>query len=92
MLMGESVVLATLAFIIGDILYLQYALKAGFNNGYTNNNAYNVIDTWVTHFGEHFAVISAIVYIIIIICVVVGTWIPAARVSRISTVDSLREE
>lgn len=92
MLMGESVVLATLAFIIGDILYLQYALKAGFNNGYTNNNAYNVIDTWVTHFGEHFSVISAIVYIIIIICVVVGTWIPAARVSRISTVDSLREE
>ncbi len=92
MLMGESVVLATLAFIIGDILYLQYALKAGFNNGFTNNNAYNVIDTWVTHFGEHFAVISAIVYIIIIICVVVGTWIPAARVSRISTVDSLREE
>lgn len=92
MLMGESVVLATIAFIIGALLYLQYALKAGLNGGHGNNGMYNIIDTLVSHFGEHFAVISAIVYIIIIICVVVGTWIPAARVSRISTVDSLREE
>jgi len=92
MLMGESVLLATLAFIVGDILYLQYALKAGFNEGYTNNLMYNVIDTWVTRFGEHFAIISAIVYIIIIICVVLGTWLPAARVSRMNTVDTLREE
>lgn len=92
MLMGESIVLATIAFIIGDILYLQYALKSGLNEGHGNNGMYNIIDTWVTHFGEHFALISAIVYIIIIICVIIGTWLPAARVSRMNTVDTLRDE
>lgn len=92
MLMGESVVLATIAFIVGDLLYMQYALQAGLDTGYTNNRIYNVIDTWVTHFGQHFALVSAVIYGIIILCVVIGTWIPAARVSRTDIVGSLREE
>ena len=92
MLMGEGIVLATIAFIIGDILYLQYAIKNGLAFGMGNNHMYNLIDTWVSHFWQHFAIVSAIVYAIILICVVIGTWLPARRVSRINAVDALRDE
>ena len=53
---------------------------------------YNLIYTWVSHFWQHFAIVSAIVYAIILICVVIGTWLPARRVSRINAVDALRDE
>lgn len=92
MLMGESVVLATAAFLVGDVLFMQYALRVGLDTGYSNNNIYNVIDTWVTHFGQHFALVSAVIYVVIIICVIIGTWIPAYRVSRTNVVNSLRDE
>lgn len=92
MLIGESVVLATTAFIIGDLLYLQYALKEGFDLGFVNNMALNVIDNWVSNFWEHFGIVSLIVYALIIICVIIGTLLPALKLSRINPVDALRDE
>lgn len=92
MLIGESVVLASAAFVIGDLLYLQYALKEGFDVGFTNNRSLNVIDNWVGNFWEHFAVVSLIVYALIIICVIIGTLMPALKLSRINPVDALRDE
>ena len=92
MLIGESVVLATTAFIIGDLLYLQYALKEGFDLGFVNNMSLNVIDNWVSNFWEHFGIVSLIVYALIIICVIIGTLLPALKLSRINPVDALRDE
>ena len=92
MLIGESVVLASTAFIIGDLLYLQYALKEGFDLGFVNNMALNVIDNWVSNFWEHFGIVSLIVYALIIICVIIGTLLPALKLSRINPVDALRDE
>ena len=92
MLIGESAVLATAAFIIGDLIYLQYALKEGLSDGVENNAYYIPAETWITDFGEHFAIISAIVYAIILICAVIGTYFPARHVSRIEPVDALRDE
>ena len=92
MLIGESAVLATAAFIIGDLIYLQYALKEGLSDGVENNAYYIPAETWITDFGEHFAIISAIVYTIILICAVIGTYFPARHVSRIEPVDALRDE
>ncbi|MDE5555093.1 MAG: ABC transporter permease, partial [Muribaculaceae bacterium] len=92
MLIGESVVMATVAVIIGCFAYLQYALRDGLSNGVINNNNYLQQQSWVTNFGEHFAIISAIVYALIIICVIVGTYFPARHVSRIEPVDALRDE
>ena len=92
MLIGESVVMATVAVTIGCFVYLQYALKEGLSNGVINNNNYLQQQSWVTNFGEHFAIVSAIVYALIIICVVVGTYFPARHVSRIEPVDALRDE
>lgn len=92
MLIGESVVMATVAVIIGCFAFLQYALKEGLSNGVINNNNYLQQPSWVTNFGEHFAIVSAIVYALIIICVVIGTYFPARHVSCIEPVDALRDE
>lgn len=92
MLLGESAVLATVSVLIGDIIYLQWALKYGLDAGFTNNSGLNIIDNWVSHFGEHFLIISAIVYAIILVCVLIGTLIPAISASRVNVTDALRDE
>jgi len=92
MLVAESVVLATVSFIIGDLIYLQWALKQGLDNGSHNNSMYYMIQNWVGSFPEHFLVVSAIVYVVIIVSVVIGTLIPAITVSRVNVTDALRDE
>lgn len=92
MFVGESVLLATISFVIGDLLYLQYALRNGLDTGGPNNNILNVADNWVSSFGEHFAIISAVVYAVLIACVIIGTLIPAANAARINVSDALRDE
>ncbi len=90
--MGEGFALTTVSFIIGDLLYLQYALKYGLDTGFGNNIMYNIINNWVTNFNEHFAIISAVVYVILMACVAIGVYLPARSVSRINPVDALRNK
>ena len=85
-------ILATAAFIIGDLIYLQYALKEGLDQGYVNNNGLNLVDNWINHFGQHFIIVSAIVYLIIIVAVIIGTLIPAVKAASVNPVDALRDE
>ncbi len=92
MMVGENILLATGACVAGFLIYWQYALRNGLDEGYVNNGHLNVVDNWVTHFGEHFAIISAIVYGVILICVIVGTIIPAINAGRVEIVDSLRSK
>jgi len=92
MLTVENFILATVACVVGFIIYWQYAIRNGLAEGYINNGGINVIDNWVTHFGEHFALISALVYGIIILCVIIGTLIPALSVSRVAIVETLHNK
>lgn len=92
MLMGEGVILATVAFIIGDFIMLQVLLKTGMAVGQSMNNYFDLVDNWVSNFWPHFAVISAIVYGCIILCVLIGTFLPAWQASRVRPVDALRDE
>ena len=92
MLMGETGVMAFIAFIIGDLIYLQYALKEGLSIGNENNASYIKADSWVYNFGEHFAIVSVIVFVIILICVAIGTYFPARHASKVEPVDALRDE
>ena len=90
MILGEAVTLATLAFLTGIAIYLQFALKLGLNEGL---RAEDLDDwSWISNFWQHFAIISLIVYAIIILCVVVGTLIPAVNASRVNVTDALRDE
>lgn len=92
MLLGESALLATLSVLAGVLIYLQWALKYGLDKGFINNSGLNVVDNWVSHFGEHFIIISTVVYAIILVCVLIGTLIPAISASRVSVTDVLRDE
>lgn len=92
MITGESVVLTVAAFAVGMLAYLQYAVRHGLSDGFDANSSSNIIDNWVCHFGEHFAIISAIVLVILVICVAAGTLIPAVHASRVSVSDALRDE
>ncbi len=92
MLFGEGIVLATVAFVIGDAVYLQYALKEGLAMGFLNTAEFIPIKSWVTEFAAHFVIVSAIIYALVILCVCIGTYCPARHASRIEPVDALRDE
>ncbi|MDO4320146.1 MAG: FtsX-like permease family protein [Bacteroidales bacterium] len=92
MLVAESVILTVAAFMIGALLYLQYAVRNGLADGFDANQDSNVIDNWVRHFGMHFTIISVIVLAILVVCVVIGTLIPAIRASRVNVSEALRDE
>ncbi|WP_287641861.1 ABC transporter permease [Bacteroides sp.] len=89
-LLGEGMVLTTVATLIGCFLYLQYGLSEGLNKG----NAWMQATTpcWVDHFGLHFAIVSLIIYLILLVVVLVGIYIPARRISTIPPTEALRDE
>ena len=97
----RNALLATAAVIIGCIIYLNYA-HSGVQvyNGeehYETLYTYQVyllpIDkTWVEHFWPHFLVVSAVVYIIILCTVLIGTAIPALKIIGSKITNALRDE
>lgn len=91
-LVAENVVLATVATLTGFLLYWQYAMSNGLDTGFGTNVMLNVVDNWIADFGEHFLLVSAIVYLLVIICTVAGTLIPAVSVSRVQIVEALRSK
>lgn len=91
MLLSESWILTTIAFIIGDAIYLQYALSNGLVVNDVMSNV-RLTDTWQNSFWPHFAGMSLIVYLIIMVCVTIGTAYPAFKAVRVNPVDALRDE
>ena len=86
----EAWLLTTISVIIGCIIYFQFATAKGlFTFGSHSNPA---VHFWFDDFGTHFLVVSAIVYIIILCTVLLGTAIPAWRISHSEITESLREE
>ncbi|MBQ8936723.1 MAG: hypothetical protein IJ066_03225, partial [Bacteroidaceae bacterium] len=71
------------------IIYFQFAAAHGLNEflGHNPNIHY-----WFDSFGTHFLVVSACVYLIILVTVLIGTAIPALRIVHTKVTDALREE
>lgn len=92
MLLGEGWVLTTAGWLVGCLIYLQYALHEGLARA-NNNPEFDAYDSsWVTDFPIHFAVVSLIVYALLLLVVTLGVSVPAFRISRVSPVDALRDE
>lgn len=91
MLLGEGAVLATVATLVGCLFYLQYVLREGL---YTNMWSKSEMSPmyWVNVFPLHFMGVSLIVWVILLIVVSIGIYIPARSISRITPVDALRDE
>lgn len=91
-LIAEGLILATAAVAIGCFLYLQYAIKEGLY--LPDGNMYKFLSGryWYEHFAPHFAVTSLVTWMIVVIVVCTGIYVPARRVSRITPTDALHEE
>ena len=97
----RNALLATAAVIIGCIIYLNYAHSGiqEYDGGeyyetlYTIQGAMLSTDkTWVDYFWPHFFVVSAVVYIIILCTVLIGTAIPAMKIIGSKITNALRDE
>lgn len=90
LLLGEGTALTTLATFIGCFIYLQYAFSEGLNTGSSLMEA--VTPSWVDNFELHFFFVSLMVYVILLLVVWIGIYIPACRISSISPTEALRDE
>ncbi len=95
-MLGEGWVLTTLAWLVGCLAYMQYAIKEGLEvtgsvTGWGPKLAAFMPD-WTDNFFLHFSIVSLIIYVILMIVVSVGIYIPARRIIRVSPVDALRDE
>ena len=97
----RNALLASAAVVIGCIIYLNYA-HSGIQV-YNGEEQYETLytmtgmdlptdKTWVDRFWPHFLVVSAIVYLIILCTVLIGTAIPAAKIIRTRITNALRDE
>lgn len=97
-MLGEGVIITTLAWILGCGLYWLYIKDEGLEQlAYSFGNAPSSImiqmtPTWIDNFTIHFAVVSLIIYAIMLVCVLLGIYIPARKIARINPVDALRDE
>lgn len=90
LLLGEGAVLTTVAVLAGCFIYLQYALSEGLA---AVNEWINPTETyWTDSFPLHFLAVSAFVYLLLLVVVLAGVYIPARRISRIPPTEALREE
>ena len=86
----EAWLLTTVSVVIGCAIYFQFATAHGLYEGFMSRNP--AVHLWFDDFGTHFLVVSAIVYLIILCTVLIGTAIPAAKIVRTSITNALRDE
>ena len=91
-LLGEGAVLTTIATVVGCFIYAQYALSEGLNMGMNQDWMQHTGQYWIDSFAQHFFIVSLIVYVILLIVVSIGVYIPAYKISRIPPTEALRDE
>ena len=89
--LAEGFVLATVAVIVGSLIYLQYAMRKGL---FMPEALHVGLSThyWYEDFKLHFAVIMGLVWLLTIFVVSIGIYVPARGLSRISATDALHDE
>lgn len=99
--LSRGALMATASVLIGCFIYFQYAYSGyevydGWESFkmYTPEINYPPLSdqTWVNHFWPHFLIVSAVVYIIILCTVLIGTAIPALKIITTKVTDALRDE
>ena len=100
--LAEGAVLATVAVVIGCIIFLNYAysgLQTDLDGSQFFDTMYWIYSpsapadhTWVESFWPHFLAVSACVYLIILLTVLIGTAIPAWHITRTQITEALKDE
>ena len=92
----EALILLTLAFATAMPIVLHFVVTEGFaqpgvcdfdKENFTPNPEYGMNNFYI-----HFAWVTAITYMAMLLITIIGTWIPVYRATRIQPADALREE
>lgn len=89
--------MTTIAVLVGCLIYFQWAHIEGLYTfgdlfSWDRNMASDAQQYLPNHFWAHFAVVSLIVYAVMLAVTWLGVYLPARSISRISPVDALRDE
>lgn len=93
----EGIGLVTVAVLLGCVIYLQYALHSGL---YFPQDVYFSQETccspyvryWYESFRQHFLIVSGVVWLLMVLIVSFGIYVPMRGISRITPTEALHEE
>lgn len=100
--LAEGALMATIAVIIGCFIFLNYAYSGYIPGTSYGKDCFNAMyytcyftplqdQTWVDHFWPHFLIVSAVVYLIILCTVLIGTAIPAFKIINNKITEALHD-
>ena len=91
MIWGEGALLTLLACIVGQFIWLQFAVNIGLADG--SVRAISLLETdWASLFWPHYLVICAIQYVLLLIIVTIGMVVPTLIAMYKRPVEALRHE
>ena len=91
MIWGEGALLTLLACILGQFIWLQFALNIGLADGNIRATSLREPD-WVNTFWLHFLIVCAIQYVLLLIIVTLGMVVPTFRAMYKHPVEALHHE
>jgi hypothetical protein len=91
MIWGEGALLTLLACIVGQLIWLQFAVNIGLADGNIRATSLREPD-WVNTFWLHFLVVCAIQYLLLLAIVTLGMVVPTFRAMYKRPVEALRHE
>lgn len=87
----EGLILTAATWVVGCVVFMQYALKEGLAMSQANVPQL-LNESWISHFWVHFVIISAIILILMSLAVVIGIYIPARKIAHTDIAYALKEE
>jgi len=91
MLWKEAALLTFIAAVIGQVIWLQFAMNVGLADGFSRSVSGQDED-WVNTFWLHFLIVCAIQYVLLLIIVTLGMVVPTFRAMYKRPVEALHHE
>ena len=91
MLWREAALLTFIAAVIGQIIWLQFAMNVGLAHGFTMSGTGQETD-WVNTFWLHFLIVCAVQYLLLLAIVTFGMVVPTFRAMYKRPVEALHHE
>jgi hypothetical protein len=91
MLWCEAALLTLIACVIGQIIWLQFAINIGIAQGFTMTGTGHETD-WVNNFWQHYLIVCVIQYILLLVVVTLGMVVPTFRAMYKRPVEALHHE
>ena len=93
----EGLGLVTVAVLLGCVIYLQYAMHSGLyfpKDVYLSQDLFGspYVHYWFESFKEHFLIVSGVVWLLMVLIVSFGIYVPMRGISRIAPTEALHEE